>query len=74
MLKHSTEKREQAPVGMKKKAVFIARVYLMYFVKNRIRILFMKRNHFLQRIQLGMTQKNIFKECTKMLLTKSSVE
>lgn len=74
MLGHSTEQREQVPTGMKKKAIFSAQFYLMHIVKLQIRILFMKTNHFLQRILLGMTQKNIFIDCTQMLLTKSEVE
>lgn len=73
MLEHSTEQTEQVPTGMKKKAIFIARFYLMHIVKLWIRILFMKTNHFLQWV-LGMTQKNIFIDCTQMLLTKSAVE
>lgn len=73
-LGNSTEQRKQVPMGMKKKAIFSTRIWLMHIVKLRIRILFIKTNHFLQRIQLGMTQKNIFRECTQMLLTKSRVE
>lgn len=74
MLGHSTEQREQVPTAMKKKAIFSARFYLMHIVKLWIRILFMKTNHFLQRILLRMTQKNIFIDYTQMLLTKSAVE